>query len=81
MKANHTRDVAWVDLMERQCTIHISRKRMEVFIMGFQTAQPEQPTVVAGYVHVHILHGTNLIHPLLSLFFLLSLFIYFWLFV
>lgn len=68
---NHTCDVLWADLMERHCTIHISKNAWRC-LSWCSSSATSAANSVAEYVHVHILHSTNLIHPLLF-FFALSL--------
>lgn len=63
---NHTCDVLRADLMERHCTIHISKNAWRCLSWCWSGAT-RAANGVAEYVHVHILHGTNLIHPSLFL--------------
>lgn len=69
VRVNHTCDVLWADLMERHCTIPISKNAWRC-LSRCSSSATRAASSAAEYVHVHILHSTNLIHPLL--FFALS---------
>lgn len=57
--------VMWADLMERHCTIHISKNAWRCLWWCSSTATRAANSVTV-YVYVHVLHSTNLIQPWLS---------------
>lgn len=65
VSAAHTCDVLWADLMERHCTIHISKNAWRCLWWCSSTATRAANSVTV-YVYVHVLHSTNLIQPWLS---------------